>query len=151
MKLVDRDDWLEIVPLEGTFDQDPPASLHFSALLTAATNESIRLLVGDVLLEIDLEDVVEMHELNNVPDDAMPRFGRWVQVAIRRASRLLAMERAEATRSGATLGRIPFAFATRLEQPEVPPSKKYEGLTRAYLRRHGLLGEHVDSDTRTSG
>jgi hypothetical protein len=125
--------WLDTLPAR------PAAAtrkLKVRGFLIPAPAERIRLLIGSQCLDFaiaDVESVEEFAVADRPLTAAIP-----VEVTLRTAAPLLALQDAEALQATTRAGALPFAIATRPGRVTSPACPNYAAVEKDYLRRHGL-------------
>lgn len=112
------------------------AEIFVEGFLLRGGAASVRLVLGDLSLEIDAADVLAVEEL--APPDGLDGFAIPVRVHLRRGTRLFGLSGSEAYRPLLYRRRQPFALSTRSERGAMPESPRFRRLEGRFLRERGI-------------
>ena len=129
--------WLDTLPIRPAADA-ATRKLKVCGFLIPAPAERIRLLIESQCLDFAIADVESVEEFA-VADRPLSATIP-VEVTLRTAAPLLALQDAEALQATTTAGAVPFAIATRPGRVISPACPNYAAAEKDYLRLHGLAG-----------
>ncbi len=131
------------VPQRGG-DHAPGDVIVLRGHLVRAPAGRIRLVLGELCLELSVGDVVAASELPATLDGRGACGAIFAELRLRAGAALLAVHDLAALQTAASVGALPFAVAARPGRLIVPPSPAYAAAEASYLRRHRLTTDDPD-------
>ena len=129
-------DWLNAVP-RLPIDKIATDVVALRGCLIRAPAGRIRLIVGELCLEFNVEDVLDANERSVAC--ASDGAGTIIaELSLRSGAALVAVHEVTALQAQAAAGAVPFAVAARGGRLIIPPSPKYAAAEARYMERHGL-------------
>ncbi|MEV0052818.1 hypothetical protein AB0H34_20220 [Saccharopolyspora shandongensis] len=115
---------------------DRRTSCRLDGILLGAPSGMLRIVVGDLCLDLDPADLVAIAEVP-APGEPSPRFGIRVRLELRRGAGLWGVSPGAAYLNWLFPARRPFAIACRTLVDEVP-ADRFRAQEKEFLRLHGL-------------
>lgn len=105
--------------------------------LLRGDGESVRIVTGDLALDIDTRDVEEVIEIP-LPEGFPSSLAVPVSVLLKRGARLLGCSVASEYAPLLERPILPFAYAVRTSYPPMQVAPRFDAMEHAFRERHGL-------------